>query len=293
MDSTMKVMIIGATGFIGKSLKEYLQEKQTLQIVAPTRIELNLLARDDCHKFISRVEPDCIIHCAVNVNSVDETLRAYYNVASTYKNFGRLIYLGSGAEYNPSRYIPLMTEEYSKNSFPSEGYPLGKWVIGNDIENNGLEKLVNLRLFGIYGNYEDFSRRFISNNICRVLSGLPISMNKDMNFDYLFVRDLCVFIEKIMSQPVIKQKTYNVCTGKPIKLTELANIIRDLMNVIEPIKIKAEGQNNEYSGDPSRAIAEFGPIILTSPLEAIKTMVPYFEKMFQNDSKFKMKFIGK
>ena len=139
----MKVMIIGATGFIGKSIKEYLENNQTIKIICPNRKELNLLNRSDCQTFISSEKPDCLIHCAVNVNSIEETLRSYYNVVSSYKSFGRMIYLGSGAEYNPSKYQPLMTENLSKNSFPIEGYPLGKWIIGNDIENNKLwlEKL--------------------------------------------------------------------------------------------------------------------------------------------------------
>ena len=292
MDKAMKIMIIGATGFIGKSLKEYLQKNSNFQIISPTRRELNLLVRNECDKFISKIKPDYIIHCAVNVHSVDETLRAYYNVVSNYQNFGQMIYLGSGAEYNPSRYHPLMLEGFSKNSFPNEGYPLGKWIIGNDIENNGLKNLLNFRLFGIYGAYEDYSRRFISNNICRVLSGLPISMNKDMKFDYLFITDFCRFMERIISQAAFKDITYNICSGVPVELTELANIIKDLMNVVAPIEIKLGGQNNEYSGDPSRAVKEFGKIALTSATDAIKSMIPHFEKMFQDDPKFKIQFTG-
>ena len=57
---------------------------------------------------------------------------------------------------------------------------------------------MNLRLFGVYGEFEDYSRRFISNNICRVLSGLPISMNRDMKFDYIYMNDLCFIIEKVI-----------------------------------------------------------------------------------------------
>ena len=53
--------------------------------------------------------------------------------------------------------------------------------IAKDIEINP-RNIYNLRVFGIFGKYEDHTRRFISNNICRVLCGLDISMNKNMLF---------------------------------------------------------------------------------------------------------------
>jgi UDP-glucose 4-epimerase len=89
------------------------------------------------------------------VNSVEETLSSYFNEASCHKNFGRMIYFGSGAEYNPWRYTPLMKEHYSTNSFPEVGHPFSKWVIGNEIERNILKNIINLRLFAVYGIYEN------------------------------------------------------------------------------------------------------------------------------------------
>ena len=191
------------------------------------------MERDECRKFLEIHRPDIIIHCAVNINSIDDSLRAFYNILSGHENFKSMLYLGSGAEYNPSKYVPLMTEEFAENSFPEGDYPLGKWIIGNDIENSSLGKVINLRLFGVYGKFEDYNRRFISNNICRVLAGHPVSLNKDMKFDYLFVDDHSSYIEKILLATAPRKKTYNICTGKPVRLSELGEIIRDLMGVKE------------------------------------------------------------
>ena len=151
----MKLVILGATGFIGKSLSEYFSSWDSFEVLTPTRRQLDLRSKDICQKYFAINRPDYVINCAVTVNSVEETLSSYFNVASCHENFGRMIYFGSGAEYNPSRYIPLMKEHYSTNSFPAEGYPFSKWVIGNEIERNILKNIINLRLFAVYGIYEN------------------------------------------------------------------------------------------------------------------------------------------
>ena len=136
----MKVIVLGATGFIGKSLVEYFNKIKFCETLGPSRQQLNLLSKEACRDYLFLHQPDCIIHCAVNINSVEETLRAYYNIASCHENFGRLIYFGSGAEYNSLNYRPLMKEDYSVNSFPESDYAFSKWIIGNDIEGNSLNK---------------------------------------------------------------------------------------------------------------------------------------------------------
>ena len=252
----MKVLVLGGSGFIGKSLVEYLNKKGGYKVLSPKRQELNLLNKKTCKDYLLLHKPERIIHCAVNINSVEETLRAYYNIASLHENFGKLYYLGSGAEYNPLYYKPLMKETYSPVSFPDSDYAFAKWIIGNDIERQNINKVINLRLFAVYGMYENFSRRFISNNICRVLSGASISMNQDIKFDFIYIKDLCEYLCKILTFETISFKTFNICSGQPVKLSYLAGLIRDLMDVEDPVKILKSGEQSEYSGNPSRAIKE-------------------------------------
>ena len=69
-----KILILGSTGFIGKSFKEFFLNNYKYQIIAPLRSELNLEKREDCYKFLKRYKPDIIIHSAVNVNSVEKNI---------------------------------------------------------------------------------------------------------------------------------------------------------------------------------------------------------------------------
>ena len=105
------------------------------------------------------------------------------------EHYGRLIYFGSGAEYSKKLYKPLMEEDYSKNSFPESGYELSKYLCGREIENCQFNNVFNLRLFGVYGKYERYDLRPVSNNILRALSGLPIKIYQDIvqHFFRIFV----------------------------------------------------------------------------------------------------------
>jgi dTDP-4-dehydrorhamnose reductase len=50
------------------------------QILAPTRSELNLFDDQACKKYLSKELPDYVIHSAVDINSVENTLRIFFNI---------------------------------------------------------------------------------------------------------------------------------------------------------------------------------------------------------------------
>ena len=84
--------------------------------------------------------------------------------------------------------------EKRKNEGPINIYGYSKYEIAKNIESRH-RNIYNLRVFGIYGKYEDYKRRFISNNICRLLCGQTISINKNAYFDYLYVNDFSKIVE--------------------------------------------------------------------------------------------------
>ena len=60
----------------------------------------------------------------------------YFNIENCSKNFGKLICLGSGAEFDPKHYIPNMKENYFGKYIPvkSDIYSFSKYQIAKDIE---------------------------------------------------------------------------------------------------------------------------------------------------------------
>ena len=262
-------------GFVGKNLKEYFQTRYP-GLASPKRQELNLLRTADVEEYIHSNRFDVIIHCGVTLHSVEENLKMYFNLERCAESFGRLICVGSGAEYGPGHYVPKMREEYFGRHIPSDIYGFSKYVIAKDIEAIP-RNIFNLRVFGIFGKYEDYNRRFISNNIFRVLSGETISMNRDMLFDYIFVDDFAALLETFMlGEP--KHRSYNACRGEGIYLSRLAKIIREIDGNDIPIEVKSEGENPEYTGDNARFVHEFGFPKFHSYEESVEKLYRWYAK---------------
>lgn len=270
----MKILITGTTGFVGRNLKEHFQDRYN-DVYCPKRAELNLLDSQAVYEYLRKNEFDVVIHCAVTLSSIEQNLKIYFNIERCSRSFGKMLCVGSGAEYDMKNYIPKMKEEYFGKHIPSDIYGFSKYVIAKDIESKH-RNIINLRVFGVYGKYEDYKRRFISNNICRVLSGLNILIKKNMYFDYLYVDDFSRIVEMFINKDAAK-RSYNICTGKSIDLLTLAEIIRKIDGSNLPINIKEEGFNAEYSGDNTLFSQEYGKFNFTPPEKAIRELYNWYK----------------
>jgi len=202
--------------------------------------------------------------------------------------------------------MPKMNEDYFGKNIPlkSDIYGYSKYEIAKDILKKK-RNIYNLRVFGIFGKYEDYRRRLISNNICKLLCGQNITLNKNGCFDYMYVNDFSnILANFIKKEP--KHSTYNACTGKVIEFLTLVKIINDIDGRELPIEIKQEGINPEYSGDNSRFINEFGPINFTKFEDSVhelynwykfKSNLSFDDRLFDNWVKnwhlIKYEFTGK
>lgn len=269
----MKLLITGTGGFVGRNLKEYLHAQYS-DLKCPRSNELDLTDTVAVANYLMSNKFDVVIHCAVNIASIEQNLRMYFNLERCSGHFGRMLSVGSGAEYDSRHYIPKMKEDYFGKHVPVDIYGLSKFVVAKDIESLA-RNIYNLRVFGIFGKYEDYRRRFISNNIFRVLSGLDISVNRNMRFDYLYVDDFCKLVDIfIQADPV--RRSYNVCTGNSIDLMSIAEIIREVHGADVKICVKQEGMNTEYSGDNSLVSCEFGPFDFTPIRKAVEDLYRWY-----------------
>ena len=81
----MKLLIIGGTGFIGKNLKKYFEKKNNFEVYAPTRQELDLFDDSSCLEYVKKLKPDIVIHSAVDITSVENTLKVFFNIYNSKK----------------------------------------------------------------------------------------------------------------------------------------------------------------------------------------------------------------
>lgn len=278
----MKILLTGSSGFIGKNLKEKLQNQY--HVNAPVKQELDLFDENAVRDYLYKEKFDLIIHAAsinvrnkeaTNFDFLDGNLRMFFNLERCKDLYGKMYYFGSGAEYDMRYYCPDMKEKYFGKHIPVDPYGFSKYVMSKICENR--DDIYDLRLFGVFGKYEVWERRFISNAICRVLKGKDITIQKNVYFDYLWVDDLCDIMQWfIENNPV--HKHYNVCTGKKVDLYTLACVVRETLNVKCHIQVEESGWKPEYTGNNERLLKEIGEYHFTDYRSAISQLCEYYRE---------------
>ncbi|HEX5636481.1 MAG TPA: NAD(P)-dependent oxidoreductase [Gammaproteobacteria bacterium] len=267
----MPILLTGGSGFIGKNLIELMGHRH--QLLAPSSKELNLLDEDAVEKFLIDNEIDFIIHSATtpghrNAPAVPDlvarNLRMFFNLARNKHRFKKMIYLGSGAIYDGRHYQPRMAEDYFDAHVPADPHGFSKYVLSKYIEHE--PNIIELRIFGIFGKYEDYAIRFISNAICKSLCGLPITLRQNRRFDYLYVNDLVPIIEHFIECST-DRNIYNACNDHAIDLLTLAEKVREISGAQSEIIVSQPGRGLEYSGDNSQLRAAM-PALAFTPMDA-------------------------
>ncbi len=280
--SKKKILITGASGFIGKNLKEYLQKKYS--VLTPTHKELDLLDTEQVSSFLKSKKIDVVINCAVIGGSRKEervadaflqNAKIFFNFIKNQKYFKKMIHFGSGAEYDKSRPLIRIKEESFGDRIPQDEYGFFKYVCSKYIEKS--ERIVNLRIFGLFGKYENYKLRFISNAIYRNLKGLPITMRQNVYFDYVYIDDFVKIVEYFINHNP-NSKFYNIGTGKRISLIEVANKLNNIAKKKSRIIIKEKGLNNEYSCDNTRLMKELGQFTFEDFDVSLKKLYYWYKK---------------
>lgn len=278
----MKVFISGKSGFIGKNLIESLPERYS--IVAPTHKELDLTDSESVRAFFSNQEFDVVIHCAVKPghrNASDlhgqfiANSRMFFNIVRNSGYFKKMIYLSSGLAYGLEYYQPKMPETYFDQHVPGDEGGFSKYIAAKYCETAG--NIVELRPFGVFGKYEDYAIRFISNVICKTLFDMPITIRQNRRFDYIYIDDLVSVIDFFIMHPV-SRGSYNVTPDSSIELKTLAEMVLKASGKSLPIFIREEGFGLEYSGD-NRRLRETIPDLQLTPLgDAINKLYAWYKE---------------
>ena len=281
-DTRKQIIVTGSSGFIGRNLAEQLRPHY--RIFAPSSKELNLLDEDQVRRYFSRKSIDTVLHCATHNGTIvsnkdlslvfKNNLRMFMNLARCNSLYKRMFYFGSGAEYDMRNYIPKMREEYFDTHVPVDDYGFSKYIMARSIECT--KNIYDLRLFGVYGKYEDWRIRFISQSICRAIFNKQIVINQNVFFDYMFVADLVKIIHILIEKKTISHKYFNVCTGAKIDLVTLAKMIVQKSNKKLMIKINAKGLKKEYSGNNTRLLDVIGNFEFIKSKQAISDLYEWY-----------------
>lgn len=280
-----KMLILGGNGFAGKNLCEYFgQFPLEYSVASPNSTELDLLDENKVTDYLRRGSFDVVINAAIcnprrssyvqNSRELDCDLRMYYNLERCSDMYGKMLYFGSGAEYDKRFPIFSVTEKDIGRSIPVTDYGLAKYIIGKSIDQS--RNIYNLRIFGLYGKYENYGTTFISGACCKALKGLPISIRQNVYFDYLYIDDFCKIVQ-YFTDNTPEFHTYNVSSGTAVDLVTLAETVKSISGADVPIYVCREGLANEYTADNSLLKHEIGTFEFTSFHNGIQALYDYYQ----------------
>lgn len=281
MSPSTRILLLGARGFVGSNLRTRLGRRPDYAIHAPSHDELDALDEAAIVSVLRETSYDVVLNCldrhaATDSAYAEQRLRMYFNLAAHSDLFGKMIWFGSGAEYGRQLPVCSVSEGDFGRCVPADSYGFALYQMS--LHTLSSLNIYNLRLFGIFGEQEDWSRRFISNCICKALYGYPLTLRQDRIMDYLDVADLALLVERMIDgEP--QGHTYNATSGRPVSLATIAQTVLERTQREDlPIFVARGGLSPEYTSI-NRAISdELGGFMPRPLVESVDRLILYYKE---------------
>ena len=244
----MKILITGAGGFLGSYLAEHLH----YEIVALTRQELDLSDTEATNKYFKSNQFDAVIHCGASGrntpaiedwNIVNNNLSSVMNLVLNLDRIGKLINIGSGAEFDISKPIDCVNESGIFEIMPEQSYGKSKNLISRYLKDQ--VNCYNLRLFGCFDSSED-DARLLKKMHSVVSQGNTFSI-LDREFDMISAKDFAAIVDAVLNN-TITDHDINCVYAKKYRLSELLSVYCNKHGLDESL-IQVTGQGLNYTGN--------------------------------------------
>lgn len=241
-----KILITGGTGFIGDKVTDELLSRgyEVHSLVYPKKneekpnlfqYEMNLMDQQALSDFMKNRSFDALIHlawyvgpkCHVSDLNLDWVV-ATLNLLKIFKEHGGKIFLGAGtcSEYEYS--YGYLTEDKTPTN-PGTLYGNGKNSVYNLAKIFCKQNDIAFkwpRIFNLYGPKEK-PQRLMPSVINSCLKGEDVKVSDCLKFqDYLHVEDTARAIVKVLESDI--QGAVNICSGHPVQLRTIVNMISKL-----------------------------------------------------------------
>jgi nucleoside-diphosphate-sugar epimerase len=267
-----RVVITGATGFVGANLAERLvhdghsvylllregSQSWRIEHLLPhlRPVVVNLLDRQGLKEALKPIRPDWIFHLAAYgayawQEDLDTALQTNFlgtiNLVEACREieFEAFINTGSSSEYGLKGYAPSEDDFLNPNSYYAVTKASATLFCGYIAQSFNLP-IYTLRLYSVYGPYED-PRRLIPTLILKGLeSALPPLVHPEVARDFIFTEDVnnaCMLVAS-RARMLPFGSIYNVGTGRQTTLRNIVELTRRIFDISsEPQWSTMEGRS--------------------------------------------------
>jgi dolichol-phosphate mannosyltransferase len=282
------VLVLGANGFVGANLFRRLLEARSDVVGTTTRrnawrldglppatvVATDLLVGENLRRLLETFRPRTVFNLtAYGAYSFERDAPLIYRtnlelvVALTERlrgqNLAALVQAGSSSEYGDLADSPR--EDGPR--LPNSHYSVSKAAAGDLLGYLGRKQGfpgINLRLYSIYGPWEDPSR-LMPTLVMKGLEGsYPPFVDPDISRDFLYVDDACeAFADAALGmKPDLYGSSYNIGTGVRTSIAALAGLARDFYGLgADPAFATMPNRDWDLKGwacDPAKARQELG-----------------------------------
>lgn len=235
----LKIAITGASGFVGANLVRHLDPMH--EVFAITRnvnawrlstkfnlINLDIRRREPLLDFIRKVKPDVLIHCATyggynfekETREIIETnIIGSLNVLEACKQIPIVINVGSSSEYG-IKDRPMKEDD---TTAPVTSYAMTKALQSELFSSAG--RSVTLRLFSVYGYYEE-KHRLIPYIVYSFLKNKKAILSNEKSMrDFVFIEDVMNAFSLVIQkyEDINKGEVFNVGSGMQSSVRDVAD----------------------------------------------------------------------
>lgn len=305
----MKILVTGASGFLGKSLIKKLTEKK-VTVLALSRNHSKIFDKKNVTwlKFnfsnitpllneIKKFKPEIVYHFYWEdipnfneINSLNSLNRSilFFSEILNFKSIRKVVVSGSCLEYEKNKGV--CKETFNTN-------PMGDFTWAKNTLRNWLEIQTNrrmiqfywLRVFYVFGPWQRSEALIPYILNCLSKKKMPEIQNFTNGNDYIYIDDVIEIFLQAMSLN-IPSGIYNVGTGKSVKVYEIFSIVENIVNktnYFDQIQYSLKDQNNkinyiDFWSDMTKTKMYFNCNKFTSTELAIKKTYESFKKRYEN-----------
>jgi GDP-L-fucose synthase len=250
---TLLITGAGPTGVTGRAIKEFFDGQY--DVLSPSSKELDLTDDLAVKEYFDVHHIDYVVHCATFRKDITKTehfvdeelesnLRMYFALVSQSAKFKKMVYFGSGAEYDKTREIVNITEECFGERLPKNKYGLGKYIMNQHCRKS--DNIYNLRLFGTLNKYERYTKNVVCNLCAKALLGLPLTLKQDCRFSWVDIADVCKAVDYIFKNS-FERHDWNIALPQSYSLSEIASMIGQIAGSNNKPVFELTGFNKEYT----------------------------------------------